>query len=243
MQKRFILWCFALLFTLVYSVNTAFGIEDKETVLADTWDPRVARWEPFIVESAEKYNVDPDLIAAIVDAESDGISNGVSYAGAVGLMGIMPYEEGFDWRPTRQRLMSPSVNISWGTAIISDIMHQAGGDLHSALAAYNGGWRLVDTAETRGYAAQVLDLYGRAIASREGIDPDSAAAWTVAVHVPRGYISSRPFVAGEYAIGQLMTLGEHIVYENYEGRIPLVVHAYAVPLDVEDEPVPVWLVR
>ncbi len=227
---------FAFLLFLFGIFQLAAASEEDETVLAPSWGEEIVRWESLIVESAVEYQIDPDLIAAIVDVESDGKSDGVSYAGAVGLMGVMPYGEGFEYRPNRTILLDPQTNISWGTAIIADIMQQAGGDLHAALAAYNGGWRQVDTLETRTYAADVLNLYGRAIASREGVDPDDATAWTVAVQVPRGHIATRTYMAGDYAIGLPMTLGEHVVYENYDGNRPIFVRAYAVPLDVADSP-------
>lgn len=231
-----------LLLLLGFS-NAVSAIEDEQNNLAPSWGESILRWEPLIAESAAEYQIDPDLIAAIVYVESHGRPEGESYAGAIGLMGVMPYGEGFEYRPKRTALFDPQTNINWGTAIIADIMRQAGGDLHASLAAYNGGWRQVDTLETRNYAANVLNMYGRAIASREGIDPDSAAAWTVAVQVPRGHIASRAYVAGDYAVGRPMTLGEHVVYENYDGIRPIFVRAYAVPLDLTDFPLNVLQIR
>ncbi len=233
-----------LAFFLLFGVtHVVMANEASEQILAPSWGAEILRWEPLIVKSARAYQIDPDLIAAIIDVESDGQTDGESYVGAIGLMGVMPRGAGFEFRPSRTDLLDPKINIDWGTAIITDIMRQAGGDLHAALAAYNGGWRQVSKLETRTYAADVLNLYGRAIASREGIDPDSAAAWTVAVQLEHGHIATRAYVAGDYAIGRPMTLGEHVVYENYAGVRPIFVRAYAVPLDLEDAPLNVWRIR
>jgi hypothetical protein len=235
------MWQGLAVFLLLFGFSNFAGASHvAEPSLAPSWGEEILRWESLIVASAAAYQIDPDLIAAIVDAESDGNADGESYAGAVGLMGVMPYGEAFEHRPNRTLLRDPKTNIDWGTAIISDIMQQAGGDLHAALAAYNGGWPQVDKLETRTYAANVLNLYGRAIASREGVDPDSVAAWTVAIRLSHGHIATRAYVAGDYQVGRPMTLGEHVVYANYGGVRPIFVRAYAVPLDLKDSPLAVW---
>jgi len=109
-------------------------------VLSPYWRPNVSRWADEIQQVSLKYQIDPDLIAAVVLAESHGDPNAISRVGAVGLMGIMPVEAGFAWRPTTESLKDPVTNLDWGTAILADILRQAGGDVATALAAYNGGW-------------------------------------------------------------------------------------------------------
>jgi hypothetical protein len=102
-----------------------------------------------------------------------------SYAGAVGLMGIMPFE----WRPSAEELENPWTNIAWGARALAHTIRDGKGDLYYALAAYNGGWDKTHLRVTRGYATDVLNHYSRAVAMRYGVPDDGN--W-VAVFATRG---------------------------------------------------------
>lgn len=138
----------------------------QESHLSPYWHPAVARWEPIILEEAGRRGMDPDLIAAVIWTESLGRPYLHSPAGAVGLMGVMPKEAGFSWRPTARELEDPALNVFWGTRTLSIIIRQARGDLYLALAAYNGGWEQIPFSGPRRYAEDTLLHYTRAVAVR-----------------------------------------------------------------------------
>jgi hypothetical protein len=136
--------------------------------LSSFWSPAITRWEPVIVHYAELWHLDPNFVAAVVWKESHGQPWAVSSAGAVGLMGIMP----FPWRPGTEELKNPWTNVHWGARALSQTIADGKGDLYYSLAAYNGSWRKVGQNNTRRYAASVLDLYARSVAAQNGLLPD-----------------------------------------------------------------------
>lgn len=148
--------------------------------LSPYWPETIQRWEPIILEEAQRRGLDPDLIAAVIWKESNGWPSRRGPVGAVGLMMVMPKEAGFSWRPTAEELMVPSTNIFWGARALSIIVRQSEGDLFNALAAYNGGWEQVHLRVTRRYAQSVLLEYARAVAARNGLSPNGYWVATVA---------------------------------------------------------------
>lgn len=154
--------------------------------LSSYWDPDVLRWEDLIVEHAQVENLDPDLVAAIIWKESWGKPHIYDpLSGAIGLMMIMPAEQGLTDRPGAAALMDPDTNLSWGTYILGENLRgRAQGDVYDALRAYNGGWGRYHKRGPTNYAAAVLDLYSRAVAARHGLRPDGPG-W-VAVFAVRG---------------------------------------------------------
>lgn len=148
--------------------------------LAASWSQPISDWQDDILLAIEPYQFAPDLIAAIIDIESDGSPTGVSYAGAVGLMGIMPQGSGagLDNRPMASQLTHPTLNLKWGTKILANYLHQANGDLGLALAVYNGGWGHAGSVATQTYALDVLHQTGYALATHVGVE-DAAVIWGV----------------------------------------------------------------
>ncbi len=100
---------------------------------------------PTISIEAQKWGVDPYLMASIIRQESGFEPETVSNAGAVGLMQIMPAEaqsiaaragiEGV----TRASLFHPMVNIAVGVAEFSQKLADLHGNPILAIAAYNAG--------------------------------------------------------------------------------------------------------
>jgi hypothetical protein len=206
------------------------GADAEEEILAPLWEPSIQRWADEIAAASEKYRIDPDLIASVVNAESNGIPDGVSRMGAVGLMGVMPSGPGLEWRPTTDELMDPAKNLDWGSAILADVIRQSGGDIYAALAAYAGGWLYANSRVPQDYAARVLNDYGRAVAARSGVSPDIASQWTVAVEIRKGNIPVEPLLMGRRPLSGLRTYGEHLVYDYADGGRAYFVKGYAVPL-------------
>ncbi|MCL1924163.1 MAG: lytic transglycosylase domain-containing protein [Defluviitaleaceae bacterium] len=99
----------------------------------------------IIIHYAAIYEVDPLLIAAIINVESRFNRTAVSHAGASGLMQIMPNTaywiaehlgiEGFVYE---DMIFNPRININMGTWYISRLI-QNHYNIETALAAYNAG--------------------------------------------------------------------------------------------------------
>ena len=203
----------------------------NEFALSPIWQPIIHQWTDEIEVVSRLYGLDRDLIAAVINAESNGVPDLISRAGAVGLMGVLPAGPGMEWRPSPEALKDPVVNLNWGGAILADIIQQAGGDIAAALAAYSGGWDNANRRVPLEYATRVLNEYGRAVAARSGINPDIATRWTVAVLIDRGNIATENLVFNQQPVSGILTFGEHIVYQSVGTNGPtFYVRGYAVPL-------------
>jgi len=93
-------------------------------------------YDPLIAVMAQKHGVDPQLVRAVVWAESNFNPNTVSSKGAVGLMQLMPataaslgITDSYD----------PVQNIDGGVRYLAARLKAYGGDVLRALAAYNCG--------------------------------------------------------------------------------------------------------
>lgn len=97
-------------------------------------------FHPIILEAADRYEVDLDLIKAIIMVESSYNPNAISRRGAKGLMQLMP--------KTAEALgvgdsFNPEHNINAGVRYFKKLLDQFNGDVKLALAAYNAGSRKV----------------------------------------------------------------------------------------------------
>lgn len=108
-----------------------------------------------ILSSAEKYNVDPFLIAAIIRVENNYKAEGVSSKGALGLMQLMPdtarwiKESGnIGSASSDNDLQDVSVNIDMGAWYINWLLKYYDGHLNYAIAAYNAGQGTVNKWKT-----------------------------------------------------------------------------------------------
>jgi hypothetical protein len=147
-------------------------------------------------------------------------------------MGVMPSGPGLEFRPSPEALARPTTNLHWGTAILTEIIRQSGGDIFAALAAYSGGWELVNTRVPQLYATNILNNYGRAIAARNGISLEIATQWTVAIEMRRGHVVGEDLlVLGDQPISGLRTYGEHVIYADVDDKGRAYhIRGYAVPV-------------
>ncbi len=136
--------------------------------LAPFFTPEVQYWAPKIVRWARKYDLDPNLVATVMQIESCGDPQATSVAGARGLFQVMPYHFAPGEDPYQ-----PQTNARRGLAYLRQMLHRAQGDVGLALAMYNGG-PAVQTlapaywpAETQRYVAWGAGIYADARAGRK----------------------------------------------------------------------------
>jgi len=132
--------------------------------------------DELVRTASERYNLDPDLIKAIIQVESNFKSNAVSSAGAAGLMQLMP-ETAKDLNVTDR--FNPRDNIYGGTRYMSQLLKQFNQDVMLALAAYHAGpgtvlrtGGLPNISATRSYISKVMESYNgfknNQISTRDG---------------------------------------------------------------------------
>ncbi|HYM62489.1 MAG TPA: lytic transglycosylase domain-containing protein [Thermoanaerobaculia bacterium] len=159
-----------------FSRDTAFGdlIHEKGKKGDERRRQFFSREVPFgelIHNKARKYDVDPALVAAVMEAESDFQKRARSPVGARGLMQIMP--------DTGRKLgagdlYDPEQNIDAGVRYIKYLQGRFGGDLKKTVAAYNAGEGNVERyggvppfQETRQYVKRVMSRYHERSAEAE----------------------------------------------------------------------------
>jgi tape measure domain-containing protein len=123
------------------------------------------QWEPLIQENATRFDVDPNLIRAMMSQESGGIKGATSPKGARGLMQLMP--------ATARSLgvkdiTDPAQNIMGGVKYMAQLLKEFNGDIKLALAGYNAGEGAVHKygnqippyKETQAYVSRIMANYG-----------------------------------------------------------------------------------
>src|ERR1700688_1765353 len=136
--------------------------------------------EKLVREAAERHNVDPALVRAVIETESNWNPGAYSRKGAIGLMQLIP--------TTAQRFgandaFNPKQNVDAGVRYLKTLLERYNGNLDLALAAYNAGEGAVDRAhgipafrETRDYVQKVQNAYFRPGSGRiEGLWTNSRA--------------------------------------------------------------------
>ncbi len=122
-----------------------------------------AEIDRLVTANSAQWNVDPNLIKAIIANESGFNANATSSVGAQGLMQLMPgtasglgVTDAYD----------PAQNVWGGTRYIKGLLDRFGGDVKLAVAAYNAGPGAVEKysgvppyAETQNYVQNVLASY------------------------------------------------------------------------------------
>ncbi len=152
--------------------------------------------EQMIREVSDRYRVDPALVRAVIQTESNWNTSAISRKGARGLMQLVP--------GTAQQLgvnnaFDPKQNLDGGVRYLHTLLERYNGDLDKALAAYNAGPGAVDRAggvpqyrETREYVRKVTDSYFRPGSDR----------------LPRAFQQRRPIYRAVDADGRVVFTNE-----------------------------------
>ncbi len=174
-------WAVAVCLTVVVPSLTRFTLDPG---LPDSDASRPSESIPSLIATyAKQYALDPALLQAVIQVESNFNPQAVSSKGAIGLMQLMPLTaaalhvlDPFD----------PNDNIRAGAALLRRLLDRFGGDLSLALAAYHAGERrIIQTVspealpETQLYVDRVLKHYGHFVA-----DAALSAVWAIPIRRP-----------------------------------------------------------
>ena len=142
------------------------------------------RYADYVEKYSQEFEVDKYLVYAVIKAESEFNEKAVSDKGAVGLMQVMPTtgEEaakkiGIE-NYSEKKLMEPGTNIRIGCYYIAFLLDRYGGDIRTAMSAYNAGYGNVDNwlareqkdyisaedipfGETRKYIVKIINNYDK----------------------------------------------------------------------------------
>jgi len=105
-------------------------------------------------QEARRAELQPELVLAVIEVESNFDRYAVSVAGAIGLMQIMPFWLDEIGRPD-DNLIHLDTNLRYGCTILKFYMDKENGDLRRALGRYNG------SLGKRKYPNKVIDKLTR----------------------------------------------------------------------------------
>jgi hypothetical protein len=158
----------------IYFTNTPTGKKHKvyvkenhprKTALIRNNDVHLSKesFHGIAEEKARLHNLDPNLVKAVIKAESNWDPSAVSPKGALGLMQLMP-STAFDMGVANP--FNPEENIEGGTRYLKLLLQRFNWDIPLALAAYNAGPERVEKInsvpaipETRQYVKTVMNNY------------------------------------------------------------------------------------
>ena len=151
------------------SVPRGFHSADAQPKSAtDVTDPRLDR---IVRDAADRHNVDPALVKAVINQESGWNAGAVSRKGAIGLMQLIP---GTAQRFGAGNPFDPAQNVEAGTTYLKSLLDRYNNNLSLSLAAYNAGEHAVDLnggvpayRETQQYVQKVTEAYFRSDSGRD----------------------------------------------------------------------------
>jgi len=137
----------------------------------------------MLAKAGGEHNLDVDLLASLVKAESGGNVRAVSRTGARGLMQLMP---GTANELGVQDSFKPDQNVRGGSAYLDALLVRYHDKLALALSAYNAGPAAVDKyhgippySETRAYVARVIHEFNRRVLAREALAKQTLASASI----------------------------------------------------------------
>lgn len=170
-------------FTALVLVTAWWVFRGSHPIYNDAVYPRT--YANLVEDAAKTYELDENLIYAVIKTESGFDSLAVSVNNARGLMQVT--EDTFDWLSvqmgnegtyTHEDLADPKLGITYGCYLLHYLMEEFDGEVSTVLAAYHAGmtithtWledssysadgRTLDTipyADTAHYVDKVLDNY------------------------------------------------------------------------------------
>ena len=129
----------------IFASQVHYVLEIIRSTKRRNTDKEASTLAQLIVAESYRANYDPLFVASVIKAESTFNHRAVSYAGAKGLMQILPgtgqyvsRRNKFAWTGARD-LNNPEYNIQLGIAYLKELEQSFKGDREMALVAYNWG--------------------------------------------------------------------------------------------------------
>ncbi len=152
---------------------TPFAPQDRDPL-------RYTRFDEHIRQASVLYQIPESLVRAVIKVESDYDPRAVSYAGARGLMQLMP--ETAD-RMQVKDINDPRENIFGGVRYLRVLANMFNGDLELTVAGYNAGEGAVvqyggipPYMQTKDYVVKVTKFYRRYRTIPDALDASLPAA-------------------------------------------------------------------
>ncbi len=108
------------------------------TNLSPVFTPEVQHWANKISSWAAVFQLDPNLVATVMQIELCGAPSVISGSGAQGLFQVMPFHFA-----AGEDTLDPDTNAARGLAYLALGLARASGNAGLALAGYNGGHSLI----------------------------------------------------------------------------------------------------
>lgn len=142
--------------------------DSTSTSISPIFRAEVQHWADSIVRWANASNLDPNLVATIMQIESCGDPRAVSSAGAMGLFQVMPFHF-----HTSDNPFNPDTNALRGLNYLAHALETSKGNARLAMAGYNGGISVIAKNEymwhpqTKRYVQYGAPIYQDAISGVE----------------------------------------------------------------------------
>lgn len=135
-----------ILILVVLILLSLFKIFKVQNILGRNIYPN--KYEEYVENYSKKYNVEKNLVFAIIKSESNFNENAISSKGATGLMQLMPstaseVAKNIQLDCSEINLKQADININLGVKYISTLLEKYG-NKEVALAAYNAGTGNID---------------------------------------------------------------------------------------------------
>ncbi len=160
--------------------SNIFRAPPAPPLLSTIFTPEIQHWQPQILDWSARYEIDPNLIATVMQIESCGYPSAASSVGAQGLFQVMPSNFPADV-PDQ---LNPEANARVGIGVLKDCLRWADNDVGLALVCYNGGPSLISRApanwpdESQRYYTWGLGIYNDA--THHAAHSDTLATWLAA---------------------------------------------------------------
>lgn len=144
------------------------GLTRGDATLASFFAPEVLYWKENIIRWGHERQLNPNLIATVIQIESCGDPFVSSGAGAQGLFQVMPlhFDDG-------ENQVNPERNAQNGLDHMVDCLRWTNYDIGVSFACYNGGPSVINLprnqwyAESQNYYKWGMGIYGDAIQGKE----------------------------------------------------------------------------
>jgi hypothetical protein len=146
---------------------------------------------PQIAAAAQRYHLDPNLLAAVAAQETGGpgATSGANVVGDGGHgHGVFQIDDRYHAFATTPAAMDPGRNADYAAGLLAGLLQKYGGNVHAALSAYNAGSPTATGTTTDwgngvnvGYADSVMLHYAQLGGNPAALGAAGAGAGSAAV--------------------------------------------------------------